>query len=348
MYALQSIINYYVCGHTAKGKVCFLEKNLQGIQKRVILKHPSIHVKSKVLKQLIKILNCETIESISSPLGKEYLDGIIMHEKSLAFLTEDIVGANLNGVTIINLEEYIGMDFPGNKGVFWEVDQLLNKAYTYFSKGLAYHLQLEKIYINEMDFKKADKIAVEFIAALFEKCKKKPGNAVVKERLFGTNTPDGIVNHLEDLIEPFEKRIYVKGRAGTGKSVFMKRVLKKSIEFGFDVEVYHCSFDPESLDMVIIRELNCCLFDSTAPHEFFPTRNTDVIIDLYELTVTPGTEEKYAKEINDLVVKYKQEMKNGIDTLAEIKPLLGKVRHDGAHLSKEDVMQIVDEIGGFQ
>ena len=43
--------------------------------------------------------------------------------------------------------------------------------------------------------------------------------------------------------------------------------------------------------MVIVRELGFAIFDSTAPHEYFPSREGDEIIDMYALIVTPGTDE---------------------------------------------------------
>ena len=50
----------------------------------------------------------------------------------------------------------------------------------------------------------------------------------------------------------------------------MKRIAAAAQENGFDVEFYRCSLDPNSCDMVLIRELGFCVFDSTAPHEYFP------------------------------------------------------------------------------
>src|SRR5699024_7361779 len=93
---------------------------------------------------------------------------------------------------------------------------------------------------------------------------------IVHERLFGTNTPDGKVNHVSALIAPFQNVYYVKGRAGTGKSVFMKEILNACKSYGYDIEMYRCSFDPSSVDMIIVRDLDFCVFDSTPPHEFFP------------------------------------------------------------------------------
>ena len=68
----------------------------------------------------------------------------------------------------------------------------------------------------------------------------------------------------------------------------LKKLAKAAEEKGFEVEVYHCGFDPNSLDMVIVRELGFAIFDSTAPHEYFPSREGDEIIDMYALIVTRG------------------------------------------------------------
>ena len=79
----------------------------------------------------------------------------------------------------------------------------------------------------------------------------------------------------------WQKRIFIKGRPGTGKSTFLKKLSKSLIDNGFDVEEYYCSFDKESLEMVISRELSFAVFDSTSPHEKFPERETEEILDFY-------------------------------------------------------------------
>lgn len=73
--------------------------------------------------------------------------------------------------------------------------------------------------------------------------------------------------------------------------------------------------------MVIIRELGVAIFDSTDPHEYFPDREGDEIVDLYLATVTPGTDEKYAIEIKDVHKRYKDKMKEGTAYLAQAKAL---------------------------
>jgi hypothetical protein len=82
---------------------------------------------------------------------------------------------------------------------------------------------------------------------------------------------------------------------------------------GFDVEVYHCGFDPDSLDMVIVRELGSVVLDSTAPHEYFPHRKGDEIVDLYDAYIKPGTDERYEKELQKISALYKDKMRSATE-----------------------------------
>lgn len=335
-------IKYYVHGHTAEGYVTFLQSNIKDIKKIIILQHPSNIVKTKVLKKLANFYSKEhDLEIISSPQSKEYVDGIIVRKLSVAILANN--DPSIENEIIVDLTEFI----PGSsdKAVHMpEKNQLYEEAYACFKRGLEIHDDLEKIYINEMDFTKADHAAENCIAELFHDTETSSQPITVYKRLFGTNTPDGIVNHVQDLIEPIQNRIFIKGRAGTGKSVFMKKVLEACHQYGYDVEVYHCSFDPKSLDMLIIRDLDCCLFDSTPPHELFPTRIGDAIVDLYEQTVTKGTDEKYEAEITHYTKRYKAEMKKGLKKLEATKELEEKKEKSWLHTEINNFDQIVEEI----
>lgn len=111
----------------------------------------------------------------------------------------------------------------------------------------------------------------------------------------------------------------VKGRAGSGKSTLLKKIAAEGLKRGYDVEVYHCGFDSNSLDMVIVRELGVAIFDSTAPHEYFPDRDTDEIVDMYELCIAPGTDEWHADQLAVIRYSYASAMKEAIGHLAEAK-----------------------------
>ncbi|MFC3041521.1 hypothetical protein ACFOGI_14845 [Virgibacillus xinjiangensis] len=321
-----SKLRYYVSGNTAEGFVNYMPFNTEGLKQVIILKHPSETLKTAVLKQLISHYD-EGAEVLLSAKGSKYLDGIIMRGKSLAVVNDVLSTPELPGAIEIDLslfqkdKLYLTDDYMENKSKYEEAVQL---AYQKFKKGLEIHDELEEIYIGEMDFEKADQLAVSYISKLLDGIPDKPKRTDPPHRLFGTNTPEGVVNEIPHLIENISTVYHVKGRAGTGKSTFMKKIGEACSSKGYDVEFYHCSFDPGSIDMVMVRELEFCLFDSTDPHEFFPEREGELIIDLYKEAVAPGTDEKYADAIQEVNQRYKSFMKEGIKDLKQA----------GAHLEE--------------
>ena len=191
-------------------------------------------------------------------------------------------------------------------------------AVTVFNSARTFHNLEEEIYIQHMDFSRADLLCNEFLSCLLAGRIKKENAGKAFHRFFGAASINGNLCYIPQLTETVEKRYFIKGRPGTGKSTFLKKIANTLLEYGIDTEIYHCSLDPNSLDMVIAREIGVCLFDSTAPHEFFPVRPSDEIIDLYKECVMPGTDEKYASRIAELETAYKEKIAEGLTLLNEL------------------------------
>lgn len=305
--------NYYVTANTAEGFINHLTPNLHGIKETIRLDNQSYKMNTAILQQLFENNKAETVmEVLKSPISGRYLDGLIFREKQIAILGNQ--------------------DCP-----------FTTKAYDHFKKGLRIHDDLEKLFIQEMDFAKADKLAETFTKELLADQVKRNQTPHVYRRFFGTNTMDGIVNEVPNLTEPLEHVYHIKGRAGTGKSTFMKKIANACLEYGLDLQIYRCSFDPNSIDMVLVPELGICLFDSTDPHEFEPRSSKEHIIDLYEEAVTPGTDEKYAKEISELTKEYKSYMKKGLAILKEEGAAIVKADDDKT-FSQAEVTQIASQL----
>lgn len=84
----------------------------------------------------------------------------------------------------------------------------------------------------------------------------------------GGNTAEGFFSCFGHILpEAEQKRVfYIKGGPGVGKSSMMKRVAATLQEAGQEVEYYHCSSDPESLDGICAPSLGVMMVDGTAPH----------------------------------------------------------------------------------
>jgi len=312
--------SYYVSGNTAEGFINLLSSNVSSFDHTVILQHPSEKLKTAILKDLLKTVGEKecNVEVLLSPLGSDYLDGFIVRDQSVAVVADNLAAKDLSGAVELNLNYFLDRDMPDVRE--WKEKWYLHRdaAYQNFKEGLTIHDELEKIYIDEMDFARADEIAYALIDKLFQtNLSMKKEQKKIYKRLFGTNTPEGAVNVVPQLTQSVSSVYYLKGRAGTGKSTFMKKIASACEKEGLNIEKYFCSFDPNSLDMVYVPALDFVIFDSTSPHEFFPQREGEEVIDLYEKAVTPGTDEKYKTEIQDATTRYKTKMKKGIEKLRE-------------------------------
>jgi Cdc6-like AAA superfamily ATPase len=323
------IKNYYAGGNTARGFHSLFESNLAGLERLFILKGGPGTGKSTLMKAIGEKWNDVgyDVEYIHCASDNGSIDGVIIRKLGIGIVdgtSPHVIEPKAPGV----IEEYV------NLGVAWdseklasekeriikltnEITEAFNTAYATFHEALLVHDEWEKIYIENMDYKKADELTDELIRSFFPaKLEKK---AKVFHRFLGAATPLGAVDFVPNLTEGLNKRYFIKGRPGSGKSTLLKKLAAKSEESGYDVEIYHCGFDPNSLDMVIVRELGFAIFDSTAPHEYFPTLSGDSIIDMYEKTITAGTDEKYVAELADISGRYAAKMKEAISYLYEAK-----------------------------
>lgn len=188
-----------------------------------------------------------------------------------------------------------------------ETKERLLQAHEHFAKAKTIHDDWEKIYISHMNFSKLNQFTSQTILELLgPHTQNQKGSAV--HRFFGAATKDGPVDYIANLTEGISKRYFIKGRPGTGKSTFLKKFAERAVHNGFRTEIYHCSFDPDSLDLVIVRGLDLCLFDSTAPHEYSPSREGDEILDFYEVAVQKDTDEQFFSELSELSRQYKEQM----------------------------------------
>lgn len=208
----------------------------------------------------------------------------------------------------------------------------IKKAYTYLAKALEVHDDWEKIYLSNIDFDKLNDLTLKLTDHILKDNQvKKPSTRV--DRFFGAATANGSVDYIQDLTQPLSKRFFIKGRPGTGKSTMLKKLAQEAIDRGFDTQVYHCAFDPDSLDLLIIKELKTCIFDSTSPHEYFPDRESDEIIDVYKIAVQEGTDENNEKELKEIEKKYK-------DLIARAKEELQLAKEDD-NLEQQKVLSSI-------
>ena len=80
------------------------------------------------------------------------------------------------------------------------------------------------------------------------------------------NSSTGFISYFDNYFNSLSYLYILKGGPGTGKSYLMNRLADAARQKGYTVTYFHCSSDPESLDGIIINELNVGMMDGTAPH----------------------------------------------------------------------------------
>lgn len=334
--------HYFVCGHTAKGFINLFPSNLEPLNKLFILKGGPGTGKLPLMKKIGSILEeqGQKVEYLHSPLDPDALDGVLFPELSIGIVDgtlPHVIEPRAPGA----IEEYI------NLGAGWNTEKLAShtaeilelsnhinqsceKAYAAFANGLKVHDEWEKIYITNIDYEKADCLTEEVIHTLLGATyPDKPG--CIWHRFFGGSTPYGPMDYIQNITENMTTRYFIKGRPGSGKSTMLKKIAAQAHVQGIDTEIYHCGFDPDSLDMLLFPELKLCIFDSTSPHEYDPSRESDKVIDTYSEFIKVGTDELYEKELSNIVTRYKAFTKEGIAHLTMAKTYLEeleKIYHD--------------------
>lgn len=302
---------YFARANTSAGCINLMKKNLGDTKTIYKLSGESKAVKGRIIKEIAEKAEGKYsgVECVYSPFDIGVPEGVIIRDIKTAILdetcAEDIKGS-------------CGIDCSIGKGGGEHAKKLKSRAkaayaelYRAYGEAKEIHDEWEKIYISRMNFNKLGGYSEGLIKQLIGD-KKGNSGTYNHERFFGASTPDGSVNYIDNITENLTSRYFIKGRPGTGKSTFLKRLAKAANEAGFDTEIYYCSFDKDSLDMVLVPELSFCVFDSTAPHEMFPKDSRDSILDFYEESGLSGTDEEFSRELENVSERYRQRIAEGL------------------------------------
>lgn len=309
-------MKYYTCANTSAGLWNFTVDNISDVENLVNLNSRNIHFVDAVLRSFCSEL-CEEYDEIIAPGTQNLRQGIISKKRSFAIISDRYADEN----TVMP-----------------------EKMETAYREAKKIHDDWEKIYIGNMNFEKLNSYCQNIIDNLVTQ-KSNEGQSKLYKRFFGTTTPVGAVNFIDDITFDLSERYFIKGRPGTGKSTFLKKLSSALVEKGFDIEQYYCSFDPKSLDMVVSRELSFCVFDSTAPHEKFPERDSDVILDFYAESGLVGIDEKYQNELELIQNAYVAKIREGNEALvAALKEKNSEEIEEMSRINDKDIMLAVENL----
>ncbi|GEB30640.1 MULTISPECIES: PRK06851 family protein [Brevibacillus] len=348
----KKVRHIYAAGNTARGYKTFYDSVLQGMERVYILSGVVEGVTSPLIETIGKEMSRKTdqVEWIHSPFVNGQYDGVVFHEWRVAIMDGSyprIWRPAAPGVTEIhvNLQSALDTDqlalYKRHIAAWYEeIFQKSEEAYQAFGEALRIHDEWEAPYIENLNREAANLVTQEVVELFFGE-EKQNKRAQVRRMYLGAATPNGPVDHIMKLTDSLQKRYFIKGRPGSGKSTMLKKLVTEAENRGFDVEVYHCGLDPHSLDMVIVPEKSVAIFDSTAPHEYFPSKETDEVIDMYARAIDPDTDELYHDELAEIKSRYTQKIKEATASLLAAKELRDQLNNVYAELADESRLKAV-------
>ncbi|MBQ4517813.1 MAG: hypothetical protein II997_04405 [Clostridia bacterium] len=315
-------LHYFLTTNGSQGHYSFLKKETESLRNNVRLDGYPRSVASALIRECYAIAK-------QSKMSMHVIHNCLDNSTE-AILFPDL-SASLINVPVYEQRFDVASLFHNEQ--LKKYEHHINNAFRHFSDGKVIHDEWEKIYISSLDFQKLNAFGESFASDVLPQQKSKhPGT--LTDRFFGSATINGSLDYIECLTEN-TKRYLIKGRPGTGKSTFMKSIAQKAFDLGYHIERYHCSFDPNSLDMIVIRELSISIFDATAPHEYFPTKSDDEILDLYALSTVRDVDSDYKNELSEYASKYKQSIGNAIKSII--------AANDACTIAEDDYRRQIDD-----
>ena len=209
------------------------------------------------------------------------LDGLVIPQLGVALLdgtAPHIYDPSYPGV----LDEII------NLGEFWDDAVLIphrNEVQEINKRGnmqfkTAFHILKQskmaydqsKWYVEEsIDQSKYNRIQRFLVESVLEDMVPNYQTASEARHLFASAlTPKGILDFKDTLISKDMKVYSIKGQPGTGVKEMIERVAKAVEEMGLYTEQYHCPFEPDKLDMLIIPAAQKVVMNSMQPDHSDP------------------------------------------------------------------------------
>lgn len=293
---------YFTRALTSAGEVNLTDENLSGLKKTVKISGGGRREKTKIFAALAEYAAAKgkQAELILSPYPKGFSDGVII-KGCAAAVCEELTSGGEVAIALPYSEAARALEEKKNGA--------LATVFEEYAEAKKIHDEWEKIYINAMDFESLTSFADLTVDCMIKTSGSEAGKRT--GRFFGASAPEGAVSLIPQLTKYCARRFFIKGRPGTGKSTFLKKLARRAEEAGFDTEAYYCSFDKNSLDMVIVPSLSLAVFDSTPPHEHFPDRPEDTVLDFYAESRLMGTDEHFREQLEDVKKRYALKMAEG-------------------------------------
>jgi hypothetical protein len=144
------------------------------------------------------------------------------------------------------------------------------RAYVYLNAALGVYRNWRKTNYSCLDQQAWLAVLHEIKADLFTNCQPTGQKGRLRHLFASAITADGPVHFLESLDSTANRLYILDGPPGTGRAEIIKRLVTTAVDYGLDVEVFHCALDPAKYEHLWIPDLKTAVLTSTWPHNYPP------------------------------------------------------------------------------
>lgn len=311
-----TVTKYMGTAYTGLGIAHRYDKIISSAKETIFLKCPPTTAISKVLNEVAMhyIKRGYDVDKMMNPTQVDETDAIFVKGLKVFFLQAShpvaLEPVNLGGGHHV-ISFYDSYDKQKLQEHNQAMGENLTDAKTSREKTLQslkhakkIHDEWEAVNIQRMNWKAHEALIETLKETLFSTIHLNKESRV-SHRLVGSLTSEGADDYIDSITNRINRRLMIKGLAGTGKSTIMRALGKEAEQRGFDVLYGWCGLDPTGVDLVQFPELSVCLFDATAPHVYEPEREGDEVIDLLPMC---KEDEEAEKEIAAIQQKYREKI----------------------------------------
>lgn len=249
------------------------------------------------------------VDKLMNPIQTDATDAIFIKDLNILYLQAShpiaLEPTNLGGhhrvISFYDIYDEQKLQAENKKIASYlkEAEDTLDKTLESLKEAKSIHDDWEKINIDRMIWPVHEELIDSLKEELFNTIKLNKKSEVA-HRLVGSLTSDGAKDYIASITNRMQRRLLIKGLAGTGKSTIMKTLGKEAERRGFDVLYGWCGLDPTGIDLVMFPELSVCLFDATKPHEYGVERAGDEIVDLVPMCAENEEAEQLIETISEV------------------------------------------------
>lgn len=284
-----TITHYMGKSYTGQGVKNFYKEIIQEAKKVYFFKGPTSYRLTEMLKEIgyAAIRRGEHMEWFYDPLQEDLVEGVYIIETKTLYIHTDSIDPTYYGSGHEWVPYYEAYDERKLRDIGPLIrdkqianDVWLTKGLQALNRAKTIHDEWEQLIIPAVNWDGINQL-------LGELQKRAIGNVALQKnpkvthRLMGSLTPLGAKDTLKSISKNLKSRLYIKGLPGSGKSSFMKKFGEEAKQHGLDIRFIWCGLDANSVDGIVIPELQLCLVDATSPHVYEPEREGDEIVDFF-------------------------------------------------------------------